>query len=193
MSILLLTQYQLQTMKIALAKFILFSIFRWKIVGDFPKQLSKYVIVGAPHTSNYDFIIGLLVKTVKEIKIHFLAKASLFVFPFGYFFKSVGGVPINRNKSMNMVEATVNEFNNRSNFVIAISPEGTRSKVNKWRTGFYHIATQANIPIVAFTFDFGKRQTEIFPPFYPTGNMDHDFKYLQSLFKDIEGKHPKNG
>lgn len=180
-------------MKIAFAKFILFSIFRWKIVGEFPKSISKYVIIGAPHTSNYDFIIGLLIKTVKEIKINFLGKASLFVFPLGYFFKSVGGVPINRKKNMNMVQATVNEFKNRDSFVIAISPEGTRSKVNKWRTGFYHIATQANIPIVAFTFDFGKRQTEIFPPFYPTGNMDQDFEYLQSLFKNIEGKHPKNG
>ncbi len=179
-------------MKKSISKFILFTVFKWKIVGDFPKDISKYVIIGAPHTTNYDFVIGLLVKTIRNVKINFLGKASLFVFPFGYFFKSVGGVPINRKKNMNMVQATVNEFNNRSEFIIAISPEGTRSKVNKWKTGFYHIASQANVPIVAFTFDFGKRQTEIFKPFYITGNIDQDFIYLQSLFKDAEGKYPKN-
>lgn len=179
-------------MKIALAKFILFSIFKWKIIGNFPKELSKYVIIGAPHTSNYDFIIGLLIKIIKEVKINFLGKASLFVFPFGYFFRSVGGVPINRKKNMNMVDTTVNEFNQRAHFIIAISPEGTRSKVNKWKTGFYYIALQAKVPIVAFTFDFGKRQTQIFPPFYATGNIENDFNYLQSLFKNIEGKNPKN-
>jgi len=179
-------------MKIILAKFILFTLFKWKIVGDFPKEISKYVIIGAPHTSNYDFIIGLLIKTIKGVKTNFLGKASLFVFPFGYFFRSVGGVPINRKKNMNMVEATVNEFNQRTHFVIAISPEGTRSKVDRWKTGFYHIASQAKVPVVAFTFDFGQRQTQIFPPFYPTGNIDNDFEYLQSLFKNIEGKNPKN-
>jgi len=104
-------------MKKVIAKFILFKVFRWKIIGEFPNEISKYVIIGAPHTSNYDFIIGLLVKIVKRVKTNFLGKASLFVFPIGYFFRSVGGVPINRKKNMNMVEATVNEFNTRSEFV----------------------------------------------------------------------------
>ncbi len=179
-------------MKKSFAKFILFTVFKWKIVGDFPRDISKYVIIGAPHTTNYDFVIGLLVKTIRNVKTNFLGKASLFVFPFGYFFKSVGGVPINRKKNMNMVQATVNEFNNRNEFIIAISPEGTRSKVERWKTGFYHIASQANVPIVAFTFDFGRRQTEIFSPFHTTGDIEKDFIYLQSLFKDAEGKYPKN-
>jgi len=175
-------------MKLTIAQFILFKIFKWKIVGDFPKDISKFVIIGAPHTSNYDFIIGLLVKTVKKLKTNFLAKASLFIFPLGYFFRSVGGVPINRKKNKNVVEATVSEFNERSAFVIAISPEGTRSKVSNWKTGFYHIAKQAEVPVVALTFDFGKRQTEIFPPYYLTGNQDIDIAFLKSRYKNIKGK-----
>jgi len=179
-------------MKVVISKFILSKIFKWKIIGDFPKDISKYVIIGAPHTSNYDFIIGLLVKTVRRIKTNFLGKASLFVFPLGYFFRSVGGVPINREKNMNMVKATVNEFNERTEFKIAISPEGTRSKVNKWKTGFYHIANQAKVPIVALTFDFGKRQTEIFPPFYTTGDLVSDIEFMKSRYNGIEGKIVQN-
>jgi len=180
-------------MKIAIAKFFLFKVLRWKIVGNFPQDISKYVIIGAPHTSNLDFFIGLLIKTILQVKTNFLGKASLFVFPLGYFFRSVGGVPINRKKNENMVDATVNEFNSRKEFIIAISPEGTRSKVDRWKTGFYHIANLAKVPIVGFTFDFGKRQTEIFPPFYTTGNIDKDFEFLKNHFVGVEGKVKQNG
>jgi len=180
-------------MKVAISKFILFKIFKWKIIGEFPEDISKYVIIGAPHTSNYDFIIGLLVKTIRGVKTNFLGKASLFIFPIGYFFRSVGGVPIDRKKNMNMVEATVSEFNSRSEFIIAISPEGTRSKVYRWKTGFYHIANQAKVPVVPLTFDFGRKQTEIFPPFYTTGDIEKDIEFLKLYYNGIEGKVAQNG
>ncbi len=179
-------------MKVAIAKFILFKIMKWKIVGDFPDSISKFVIIGAPHTSNYDFIIGLLVKTIKGVNANFIAKSSLFIFPLNYFFKSVGGIPVKRNSKTNMVDTIVQVFNNHKKFVIAVSPEGTRNKVDRWKTGFYFIAKQANVPIVGLTFDFGKRQTQIFSPFYTTDNQEADFRFLKSYYKGIKGKFAEN-
>lgn len=164
----------------------------WKIVGGFPKDEKKYILIGAPHTSNYDFIIGLLIKFVLDVPINFIGKKSLFKFPFGLFFKAVGGVPVDRQKNEKVVDVVTKIFNNKKQFIFAVSPEGTRSKVDIWKTGFYYIAKQSNVPIVALTFDFGKRQTEVFPPFYPTDNKEADFIYLKSLYKGIEGKVKEN-
>ncbi len=175
-----------------LARFILFRILKWKIVGNFPKNLKKYVVIGAPHTSNMDFIIGLLVKTVCKTKINFVGKKSLFKFPHGFFFKSVGGVPVNRKKNEKLVDSIVTIYKEREAFILAISPEGTRKKVVDWKTGFYFIAKQAEVPVVALTFDFGKRQTEIFKPFYTTDNKEADFEFLKSRYKGIEGKVVEN-
>ncbi|WP_010521164.1 1-acyl-sn-glycerol-3-phosphate acyltransferase [Aquimarina agarivorans] len=175
-----------------LSRFILFQVLDWKIVGNFPKDLKKYVVIGAPHTSNMDFIIGLLVKTICKTKINFVGKKSLFRFPFGIFFRSVGGVPVNRKKNEKLVDSIVNVYNERTSFILAISPEGTRDKVEDWKTGFYYIAKQAKVPVVALTFDFGKRQTEIFEPFYTTDNKDADFKFLKSRYIGIKGKVVEN-
>ena len=177
----------------ALARFILFKLYNWEIVGEFPENLKKYIIIGAPHTSNHDFIIGLCVKIILDTPVNFIGKKSLFKFPFGIFFRRVGGVPVDRKKNEKLVDSIINIYKKRESFILAISPEGTRSKVTQWKTGFYHIAKGANIPIVAFTFDFGKRQTRLFPPFYPTDNQDADFNYLKSLYTNVEGKIPENG
>ena len=174
------------------SKFILFKLMRWKIVGEYPKDIKKYVLIGLPHTSNYDFIIGLLIKFALKVPINFFAKKSLFRFPLGLFFKAVGGVPVDRSKNEKVVDAITRTFNNRDEFIFAVSPEGTRSKVTTWKTGFYYIAKQSKVPIVGMTFDFGRRQTEVFPPFYPTDNIDADFDYLKSLYKGIEGKVKEN-
>lgn len=173
-------------------RLILYKLLRWKIVGEFPKDIKKYVLIGAPHTSNYDFIIGLLIKITLGVPINFIGKKSLFKFPFGWFFKAVGGVPVDRKKNEKVVDAVTKIFNKKEQFIFAVSPEGTRSKVDTWKTGFYFIAKQANVPIVALTFDFGKRQTEVFSPFYPTDNKEADFTYLKSLYKGIEGKVKEN-
>lgn len=175
-----------------ISKFFLYNVLGWKVVGSFPKNLKKYVLIGAPHTSNFDFIIGLLLKGALKVPINFIGKKSLFKFPLGIFFKSVGGVPVDRKKNQKTVDAITNIFEQRDEFIFAISPEGTRSKVGTWKTGFYYIAKQANVPIVALTFDFGKKQTEIFEPFYPTGNIENDLDYLMSLYVGIEGKIKEN-
>ena len=165
---------------------------RWSVIGEFPKHEKKYILIGAPHTSNYDFIIGLLIKLALDVPINFIGKKSLFKFPFGWFFKAVGGVPVDRQKNEKVVDAVTKIFNDKEQFIFAVSPEGTRSKVDIWKTGFYFIAKQAEVPIVALTFDFGKRQTEVFPPFYPTDDQEADFRYLKSLYKDIQGKVKEN-
>ncbi len=176
----------------AIAKFFLFNVLKWKVVGGFPKDIKKYVLIGVPHTSNFDFIIGLLLKLALKVPINFLGKKSLFKFPFGSFFKAVGGIPVDRKKNEKMVDAITRIFKEKDQFVFAISPEGTRSKVTDWKTGFYYIASQAKVPIVGLTFDYKNKQTEVFEPFIPTGDIEADFKFLKSRYKNIVGKVPKN-
>lgn len=173
-------------------RYILCSIMRWKVVGEFPANEKKYIIIGAPHTSNYDFIIGLIIKLTNKDTINFIGKKSLFKFPYGWFFKSLGGVPVDRKKNEKLVDAITDIFNSKKQFIFAVSPEGTRSKVNEWKTGFYYIAKQANVPIVPLTFDFKNRQTVVFPAFYTTENQKEDFIYLKSLYKGVEGKIKEN-
>ena len=112
----------------------------WKIEGNLPDNINKYVIIVAHHTSNWDFIIGVAVKLIIRVRARFFAKHSLFSWPMGVMMRSLGGIPIERDKSINRVDQAVEEINNSDNFILIIAPEGTRSKVQRWKTGFYHIA-----------------------------------------------------
>ncbi|WP_405604612.1 1-acyl-sn-glycerol-3-phosphate acyltransferase [Polaribacter sp. Asnod1-A03] len=172
-----------------IAKFILFKIMGWKLENDFPKDPLKYVVIAAPHTSWLDFPIAILTRMASGTMVHFVGKASLFKPPFGFFFKALGGTPIDRSKSNNTVDAVIDVFNSKKEFRLGISPEGTRKKVDKWKTGFYYIAKGANVPIVMATLDFENKKVKISEPFYPTENKDKDFKVLRSFFKNVKGKH----
>ena len=138
-----------------LAKFIYFKILGWKLVGSFP-QLDKCVVIVVPHTSWVDFFLGLLIRRVLNEDIHFIGKKALFKPPFGWYFRWMGGAPIDRSKNMDTVSATAKIFNQNKKFRLALSPEGTRKKVSEWKTGFYYIAKAAKVPIVMVAFDFGK-------------------------------------
>ncbi|MCK4561372.1 MAG: 1-acyl-sn-glycerol-3-phosphate acyltransferase [Flavobacteriaceae bacterium] len=173
-----------------ISKFILYTLMRWKIVGSYPKDLKKFIIIGAPHTSNMDFVFGALTKYITGLPINFIGKQSLFKPPYGFIFRALGGTPVNRTKSTNMVQATIDIFNDKEEFILAISPEGTRSKVSKWKTGFYHIAKGVNIPIVLNAFDFENKQYIISEPYYLTGNQEKDFLYFHNYYKDVKGKFP---
>ncbi|WP_304143054.1 1-acyl-sn-glycerol-3-phosphate acyltransferase [Mesoflavibacter zeaxanthinifaciens] len=178
-----------------LAKFIYFKILGWKVVGNtnFSKDtVKKAVLISAPHTSNFDFIIGLLLRKVVDIKSNYLGKKELFVWPLGYYFKAVGGVPVDRKNKENKVDTIAKLFEDKEEFRLTLAPEGTRSKVEQWRTGFYYIAKKANVPIIMFTLDFGNKQNKISEPFYPTNNIEEDFKYMKSFFKGVKGKISKN-
>ena len=177
----------------ALTRFIFYRLLGWKTVGSFPKDLKKYIIIGAPHTHWLDFMIGVAMKFGESVPTNYIGKAALFKPPFGFIFKWLGGEPIDRSKSTNKVEAIINVFNSREHFILAMSPEGTRKKVTKWKTGFYYIAKGANIPIVMITFDFENKQVKISEPYYLTDNMESDFKAFYAYYKGVKGKVPENG
>lgn len=163
----------------------------WKLQGAFPLP-DKCVIIVVPHTSWVDFALGLLIRKVMNLEIHYIGKKSLFNPPFGWFFRWTGGVPIDRSKANNTVSATVQIFTQRKVFRLALSPEGTRKKVTEWRTGFYHIAKEAAVPIVLVAFDFGKRQITISEPQAPTSDQRADFETYTSFFKGVQGRIPEN-
>ena len=171
-----------------ISKFIFKTILGWKLVGDFPKDLKKYVVIAAPHTSWQDFPIGILARNTSGIKINFIGKDSLFKGPFGFFFRSLGGTPVDRSKSNNLVDAIVNVFNEKEVFRLALSPEGTRKKTTKWKTGFYYIAKGAKVPIVMATLDFKNKQVKFSEPYYTTDDKEKDFEYFKSFFSSDMAK-----
>ncbi len=175
----------------SLAKFIYYKILGWQLVGSIPK-VDKCVIVVAPHTSWVDFFLGLLVRRVFNEEINYIGKSSLFKPPFGWFFRWMGGAPIDRSKRSDTVDAIVKIFDERKKFRLALSPEGTRKKVTEWKTGFYYIAKKANVPIVLVAFDYGKKQVKISELYYPSEDKDADFRSYREFFKGVVGKIPAN-
>ncbi|WP_109300083.1 1-acyl-sn-glycerol-3-phosphate acyltransferase [Aquimarina sp. AU474] len=174
------------------SSFIYHRILGWKAIGDFSKEtVKKCMIIVVPHTSWHDFYIGLLIRQVKDLKISFLGKKELFKWPIGWYLKRVGGIPLDRTPGQNKVEAIAELFEKRDVLRLAIAPEGTRKKVTEWKTGFYHIAKAASVPIIMVTFDFGKKQNVISEPFYPTDDMEEDLKFMYGFFKGVKGKTAK--
>ncbi len=172
-----------------LSRLILFHIMRWKVINTFP-NIKKYVIIAAPHTSWQDFPIGILAKLAIPLKANYVGKVSLFKWPYGFLFRWLGGAPIDRSKSTNKVQAIIDVFNAKDEFILAMSPEGTRQKVDKWRTGFYYIAKGANVPIVMITLDYKYKQIKISKPYTLTDNMEADFKHFYHYFEGVQGKKP---
>lgn len=175
-----------------LARFIYFKVLGWKAVGfsDFV-SVKKAVIIAAPHTSWVDFPLGILLRSAINMKTNFVGKKELFVFPFGWIFRALGGAPIDRHTKENKVEAIAKLFADKDEFRMAMSPEGTRKKVKEWRTGFYYIAKTAKVPIVMVTLDFGKKENKISEPFYPTDDKEADFKFMRNFYKNAVGKIPE--
>ena len=177
-----------------LAKFIYFKILGWRVVGNttFSKDtVKKAVIIAAPHTSWHDFYIGVLLRAVVGVKTNFIGKKELFVFPLGWFFRKLGGAPINRQANENKVEAIAKLFDQYDEFRMTLAPEGTRKKVKSWKTGFYFIAKQAKVPIIMFTLDFENKQNKVSEPFYPTDDKEADFKFMRKFFEGVKGKVPE--
>ncbi len=172
-------------------KLIFLKLFGWSITGDVPRDIKKYLIIVAPHSSNLDFIVGLFVRSILKFKSGFLAKKELFRFPFGILFRSLGGFPVDRSSKHNMVDQVVELINTQDRFVLAVTPEGTRKNVTKWKTGFYHIALKANIPLVLSAIDYTKRNVRFSEPFYLTGNASIDALFINNYFKDAQGKNHK--
>ena len=172
------------------SSFIFHKLLGWKFQGNFPSKLKKYIVIAAPHTSWQDFSIAILARNVSGERINFIGKDSLFKGPFGFIFKALGGSPVDRSKNNNLVDAIVDIFENKEEFRLGLSPEGTRKKVDKWKTGFYYIAKGANVPIVMATLDFGNKQVKVSEPYFTTDDIEKDFEYFHSFFEGVQGKNP---
>jgi len=175
-----------------LAHFIWHKLGSWKVVSHIPKGLKKAVISVAPHTANEDFPVGLGAWHTQNLKANFIAKKELFDGPMGFIFKATGGIPIDRSKSQNMVEQAAGFFKNREELFLVIAPEGTRGPRERWKTGFYHIAKTAGVPIVLAYIDFAKKEVGIGEVFHPTENQQADLLHIENFYRGISAKIPAN-
>ncbi|MDH8700916.1 1-acyl-sn-glycerol-3-phosphate acyltransferase [Dysgonomonadaceae bacterium PH5-43] len=150
----------------------------------------KCVICVAPHTSNWDFVIGMIFYKSIGGNPHFLMKKSWFVFPLNYIFRAFGGFPIDRSKNSSMTDQMAEEFNRQESFQLAITPEGTRKKNSNWKTGFYYIATHAKVPIALASLDYSIKKIRLIENFIPTGDVDKDMDYIKLQYKGVLGKYP---
>lgn len=162
----------------------------WKLQGEKPK-LQKYVLIAAPHTSNWDFPLALMVCFAMRLDVYWMGKASLFPPVLGSVMRWLGGIPVERARSNNLVQSTVDEFKREEQLVVIVPPEGTRGKVTRWKTGFYHIAHGAGVPIVCGFLDFKLKVGGLGPVFYTSGNLEDDMLKLREFYAEISGKHPQ--
>ncbi len=166
------------------------KIFGWRYEGRMP-DIPKYVMIAAPHTSNWDFPITMFLAFALNLKVYWMGKDKLFKRPFGSVMRWLGGIPVNRSKSNNVVAQTIDAFNSHEKMVIIIPPEGTRGKVAYWKTGFYHIAHGARVPIMLGYVDYGRKAGGIGPILMPTGNIEEDMKTIRAFYAGVTAKYPE--
>lgn len=162
-------------------------LFGWHFEGGIP-DVPKAVLIVAPHTSNWDFPLGVAAMFALGLQSVFLGKHTLFGRTLGPMMRWLGGVPVDRSAARGVVGETVRLFSSREQMILVLSPEGTRSTVERWRTGFYHIAVKAEVPIVPVAFDYGTRRISIGDCFVATGEMVSDLRILESFFTGTEGR-----
>ncbi len=162
----------------------------WKLKVDLPKE-KKFVLIGAPHTSNWDFPLALLTFWTLDLKIYWVAKIQMFWGPFYYLFTFLGGIVLDRNSSHGFIAQIAKRFDQTDEMVLSIAPEGTRSKTDYWKSGFYHIAISAKVPICLAYIDYRKRTLGFAQVLYPSGNIDDDMKIIAEFYKNIKGKRPQ--
>ena len=162
----------------------------WTFVGALP-ELPKFVIIVAPHTSNWDFFAGLWALFALDLKSHWFGKASLFRPPLGWLMRAINGRPVKRDTPEGVVAEMAAVVRAEEQFVLTITPEGTRKSVDHWRSGFYHIALAAHVPIVPVIFDWSRREIRITAPIYPSGNLGADVGVMQSLYHPEMARHPE--
>ncbi len=160
----------------------------WKLEGE-PPAVPKFVLIGVPHTSNWDFPLALAMAFVYRMEMNWMGKDSLFKGWRGPVMRWLGGIPINRLSSNNVVAQTIEAFNTSDHLIVAIPPEGTRSKVDRWKTGFYYIALGANVPIALAFLDYKLKVGGFISTFFPTGDADKDIAAIRACYGGISGKY----
>jgi 1-acyl-sn-glycerol-3-phosphate acyltransferase len=158
----------------------------WRFEGAIP-DVAKAVLIVAPHTSNIDFFVGVAAMFALGLRVVFLGKHTLFVWPLGPIMRWLGGVPVDRRATSGVVEETVALFDSTDRMILVLSPEGTRRAVDKWKTGFYYVALEAGVPVVPVALDYGRRTLWIGDLFEPTGDLAADLEVLEEFFIGAEG------
>ncbi len=168
---------------------MLYTLMGWRkdIRQEHP---DKYIICLAPHTSNWDFIIGQLFAEAEGIHINFLMKKEWFFWPLGILFRRMGGIPVYRKKSTSMTDTLAEAAERADKFGLCVTPEGTRSANKDWKKGFYYIALKANLPILLYGMDYGKKAIVCTKTIIPSGDVDRDMAEIKSYYTAFEGKHP---
>lgn len=165
------------------------QLFGWSVrieVPDYPKA----VICVAPHTSNWDFILGELAITSAGRRAGFLMKNTWFFWPLGSILRAIGGIAVDQKKSSSLTTQLIDRFNSAERLTIAITPEGTRSRTTRWRTGFLRVAYEANVPLCLASIDFPSKTIELVHTYKPTGDIDHDLRQIKNYYKPYTGKYP---
>ena len=169
----------------------LLKISGWKVTITVP-DLPKCIICVAPHTSNWDFIVGKLAYSSVGRNAGFLMKSAWFFWPMGCFFRAIGGIPVEpRREGKSLTQTVVEKFNSTNRMQLAITPEGTRSLEPNWHTGFLHIAYEAGVPIMLAVIDFAKKEVRVNDEFRPTGNVEHDLRAIKQYYKGAQGRYPE--
>jgi 1-acyl-sn-glycerol-3-phosphate acyltransferase len=180
-------------MKKQLYKWIFYRLMGWKVVGRIDPEIRKCVMMVMPHTSAHDFYLGIFIRGITGLEMNWVGKKELFRFPLGFYFRYMGGEPLDRSGGLNKVDSIAAIFQRKDIFRLAVAPEGTRRKVSELKTGFYYIALKANVPIIPIAFDFGKKEINIGNPIAPSGDIDTDIVLLKKHFVNVMGKIPENG
>ena len=176
---------------------LIFKFFGWKVTHYLSDEIKRCVIIVVPHTSNWDFIFGMGAVKVMKLNQRFVIKKEWIRFPFKKLMLSLGALPIDRNKDQSAekrssVDAIAALFEGRKELRMIITPEGTRSKVEKWKTGFYYVALKANVPIALAFINYETKSCGIDKIIYPSGNFQSDMKQIMDFYKDAKGGNPKN-
>lgn len=169
---------------------LILKLVGWRVDVILPEE-KKFVLIGAPHTTNWDLPLSLLCFWSIQKKINWIAKKQIFIGPFNTLFRALGGIPIDRSVSNGFTNQIVNQFNSQEEMILSVTPEGTRSKTDYWKTGFYYIALAANIPICLGYVDYPNRTIGFGKMLYPSGDIKKDFEKIYLFYKDKKGKYPE--
>jgi 1-acyl-sn-glycerol-3-phosphate acyltransferase len=167
------------------------KLFGWKIHDVFPPGVKKCVIAVAPHTSNWDFVIGRLAYWVIGVKVHFLIKKEAFRFPFGGLLRALGGIAVDRSRNNRLVDQVTDLFHKADSLYIVITPEGTRKRNPHWKKGFYHIALKAGVPIALGYLDYKRKEGGVGKMIVPDGNLERQLREIKEFYKDKAPRHPE--
>ncbi|MET0624134.1 MAG: lysophospholipid acyltransferase family protein [Pyrinomonadaceae bacterium] len=167
------------------------GVFGWKVEGDVT-AFKKYVVVAAPHTSNWDFPFMMAAAHVLGVRASWLGKHTIFAPPWGWFFRGLGGIPVDRRAPQTMVAQLAERFKAGDELILALAPEGTRGKVPVWKSGFYHIAAESRVPIALGFLDYERKLCGLGPYVKPTGNVRADMDEIRAFYQNIRAKHPEH-